>query len=139
MTACFCSGPTNSDKDFLSLRFKYFFAFLALIALLAKLAPLVNAKPPGTPMFTKASVIFPEALSCAVSSKIFMPSKNFSTFAAVLVSAPKSINCAPKDITPSGIFIAPEAIPAKADSINPTSFSSGSSSSDPTSREGNED
>ena len=54
------------------------------------------------------------ALSSATSSKGFNLSKNCSTSAAVSVPAPKSINSAPKETTPSGIFKRPDAIPAAA-------------------------
>jgi hypothetical protein len=40
-----------------------------------------------------------------------MSSKNCSTDAAVLVPTPKSINSAPKETTPSGTLIRPDAIP----------------------------
>ena len=103
---------------------KYCFAFFALIALFARLAPLVKAIPPGIPKLIKVSVIFPAVVASAFSSKGFISSKKFSTFAAVLLSVPKSIKLAPNEIAPSGIFIIPEAIPDKTDSIVPTLFSS---------------
>ena len=94
--------------------------------MLARLAPLVKAIPPGTPKLTKVSTILPAAVASAASSKGLISSKNFSTFAAVFVSAPKSYREAPKETTPSGILIKPETTPDKTDSITPTSFSSGS-------------
>ena len=68
---------------------------------------------PGTPTCTKVSANLPIALSSATSSNILMVSKAFSTFAAVSVSKPKSINSAPNDIIPSGTFIKPDATPAR--------------------------
>ena len=52
------------------------------------------------------------ALSSATSSNTFILSNNFSTSTAVFVSKPKSISSAPRDITPSGTLIIPDAIPA---------------------------
>ena len=69
---------------------------------------------PGTPICIIASVSLPIPLSSATSSKGFNLSKNCSTLAAVSVPAPKSINSAPRDTTPSGIFIIPDIIPAAA-------------------------
>jgi hypothetical protein len=77
-------------------------------SLVASFAPAT----PGTPICTKASVNLPIALCSATSSNGFILSKNCSTDAAVSVPAPKSINSAPKDTTPSGTFIKPDANPA---------------------------
>ena len=105
---------------------KYFFAFFPLIAAFAKLAPLVKAIPPGIPRLTNVSVIFPAVVASAASSKGLISSNHCSTFAALLVPAPRSMRLAPKDITPSGILIRPEAIPDKTDSKVPTLFSGSS-------------
>jgi hypothetical protein len=69
---------------------------------------------PGTATCTIASVSLPIAFSSAISSNGFNLSKKFSTSAARLVSAPKSINSAPNENTPSGIFNNPDAIPDAA-------------------------
>ena len=71
--------------------------------------------PTGTPMFVITSLILPAAVASAYSSKGFIFAKNSSTFAAVLVSAPRSIKFAPKETNPSGILNKPEPIPAKKD------------------------
>ena len=88
-------------------------AFNALVVnfLAAALAAL-NPIPPGTAICVIASVNLPIVLSSAVSSNIFILSKNSSTDDAVSESAPRSISSAPRDITPSGIFIAPDNNPA---------------------------
>ena len=84
-------------------------AFNAFVAsVVASFAPA----PPGIPICINASVILPMALSSAISSKGFNVSKKVSTLAAVFVSAPRSINSAPKDTTPSTVLIAPDANPA---------------------------
>ena len=74
-------------------------------------------------MLTRSSVILPAAVASAFSSKGFILSKNCSTFAALFVSAPRSISSAPKDTKPSGIFIRPYAMPDRTDSTTPTSLS----------------
>jgi hypothetical protein len=50
-----------------------------------------------------------------VSSKIFMSSKNLSTSATALESAPRSMSSAPRDTTPSIVLINPDAKPAPTD------------------------
>ena len=77
---------------------------------------MANLKPtaPGIPTCTNASVRRPAALSPAISSKGLSLSKKTSTSDAISVPAPKSINSAPNDTTPSGILINPDAIPAVA-------------------------
>ena len=59
-----------------------------------------------------ACVNLPIVLSSAVSSNIFILSKNLSTSAAVSESAPRSTSSAPKDTIPSGILITPDTRPA---------------------------
>ena len=98
---------------------KYLPAFLPAIATFAKLLPALNAIPPGTPMLIISSVILPAVVASAASSNGFILSKNSSTDAAVLVSAPKSINDAPNENIPSGILNKPDPIPAKVDLIAP--------------------
>ena len=82
------------------------------------------AAPTGTPIFVIISLILPAVVASAYSSKGFIFAKNSSTFAAVLVSAPRSIKFAPKETKPSGILNKPEPIPAKKDPklLTPTSF-----------------
>ena len=87
-------------------------AFFACIALVAKVVASLAPAAPGIPIWTNASVSLPTALSSAISSKGFNLSKNASTCAAVSVSAPRSMSSAPKDTTPSTVFIRPEAAPA---------------------------
>ena len=92
--------------------------------LFANVLATLNATPPGTPMFVITSLIFPAVVASAYSSKgfIFLQTTS-STFAAVLVSAPRSIKFAPKETNPSGILNKPEPIPAKKDPIVLTSTS----------------
>ena len=68
--------------------------------------------PPGIPICTKASDNLPIALCSAISSNGLSLSKNASTCAAVFVSAPRSMSSAPRDTTPSTVFIRPEPRPA---------------------------
>ena len=75
------------------------------------------------------SVSFPVRVCSATSSNGFILSKNSSTPVAVSVSNPKSISSAPKETKPSGIFKAPDAIPAKKDLKKPGDLSSFASSS----------
>ena len=82
---------------------------------------------PGTPICVNISANLPIVLSSAISSNGFILSKNCSTDAAVLVPAPKSISSAPKDTTPSGTFIKPDAIPATKAVAPETSLSSSAS------------
>ena len=89
------------------------FAFFAFNALSANLVAVLNPIAPGIPTCTNASVILPAAFSDAISSNGFILSKNCSTCAALLVSKPRSISSAPRDITPSGTYIRPDAIPAR--------------------------
>jgi hypothetical protein len=101
-----------------------FFAFNALVAsLVASFAPAA----PGIPICTNASVSLPTALCSAISSNGLILSKNCSTDAAVFVPAPKSINSAPSDTTPSGTLIKPDAIPATKAVAPDTSLSSSAS------------
>ena len=97
----------------------YALALLAFKALavnfLAALFATLNPTPPGTAIWTMASVNFPINLSSATSSKGFNLSKNSSTSAALSVSIPRSINSAPNETIPSGILIIPDARPAAKD------------------------
>ena len=98
---------------------KYFPSFLDLNAALAIAAPLVNATAPGTPMLTSASVILPAVVASAFSSKSVRSSNHFSTSAALLVPAPRSINVAPRENNPFGIEIRPDPTPASMECIVP--------------------
>ena len=89
---------------------------------------MVKANPPGTPILTNNSVIFPAVVASAISSKTVKSSNHFSTLAALSVSDPKSVRVAPKENKPLGIDIKPDPIPAKTEAILPTSFSGPSSS-----------
>ena len=100
-------------------RTKYFFNFLDCKALLARLAPLVKAIPPGTPMLTNVSVIFPIVVASAFSSKSVRSSNHFSTSTAFLVSAPKSIRDAPRENKPLGMAIRPDPTPASMECMVP--------------------
>ena len=95
--------------------FKYRPLLVAAIALLAKALPALNATPPGIPMLTINSVILPAVVASAISSNSVRSSKNFSTSAALFVSAPRSIKVAPSEKNPLGIDIIPEPIPANTD------------------------
>ena len=89
-------------------------------SLLAIFAPAVA----GTPIWTSACNILPDALASAVSSNIFIVSNADSTLAAALLVIPeKSKSSAPNETKPSGILIIPEAIPANADSNDDISLS----------------
>ena len=96
------------------LRSKYLSAFLAFKAFVAILRATLKPIAPGTPICTNASTNLPAAFSCAISSNGFILSKNTSTSAARFVSAPKSINSAPNETTPSGTLIIPDTNPAAA-------------------------
>ena len=91
---------------------KYFLSFLDRNATFARAAPLVNAIDPGTPMLTSASVILPAVVASAFSSHSVKSSNHFSTSAALLVSAPRSIKVAPRENKPFGIGIRPDPTPA---------------------------
>ena len=87
-------------------------ALLVFKALSANFCPNLKPTPPGIPICVNASVSLPTALLWAYSSKGLSLSKNCSTSAAVSVSAPKSINSAASENTPSGTLMIPDAIPA---------------------------
>ena len=86
-----------------------------MIALSANFVAALNPAVPGIPICVNTSVSLPTTLSCAVSSNIFMSSKNCSTPAAVLESAPRSMSSAPRDTTPSTVLRIPDAQPAATD------------------------
>ena len=86
-----------------------------MIALSASLVAALNPAVPGIPICVNTSTSLPATLSCAVSSNIFTSSKNCSTLAAVLESAPRSMSSAPKDTTPSTVLRIPDAKPAATD------------------------
>ena len=96
----------------------------ALIAFSASLLPSLKPYPPGIPMLTSSSVIFPAAVASALSSNVVRSSKNCSTSAALLVPAPRSISVAPNENAPLGIAIKPDAMPDRTDSIVPTRLKS---------------
>ena len=81
---------------------KYLPAFLVLNAVLAMEVPILKPTPPGTPMLTNSSAIFPAVVASAFSSHSVRSSKYFSTCAALLVPAPRSIKDAPKEKIPLG-------------------------------------
>jgi len=85
---------------------------------------ILPATPTGMARLVRISLILPAVVASAYSSKGFMSAKNFSTFSAVLVSAPKSIKLAPIETKPSGILNKPEPIPAKKEPrlLTPTSL-----------------
>ena len=66
-------------------------------------------------MLTNVSVILPAVVASACSSNVVRSSKYFSTSAALLVSAPRSMRLAPSDAKPFGIAIRPEPTPASID------------------------
>ena len=108
-----------SSNNFGSLSFTYLPFCLANIADLASpLAPF-KAIPPGIPMLTNNSVIFPAAVASAFSSNSVRSSKNCSTAAALPVLAPRSKRLAPREKKPLGIAMIPDAIPDSIDSITP--------------------
>jgi len=74
-------------------------------------------------MLVNISLILPAVVASAYSSNGLIVAKNFSTFSAVFVSAPKSIKFAPIENKPSGILKKPEPIPAKKEPklLTPTS------------------
>ena len=92
--------------------FKYLPPFFPAKATSANLPAVFAASPAGTARLTNNSDILPAVVCCAYSSKGFISAKNSSTSVAVSVPAPKSINVAPRDTTPSGILKKPEPIPA---------------------------
>ena len=100
---------------------KYLPAFFAVKAALVKPLPILKANPPGIPMLTISSVIFPAAVASAASSKGLISAKNCSTASARSLSTPKSIRVAPKVAAPSKILKTPEPIPAAMDVARPTS------------------
>ena len=68
--------------------------------------PLATLKPtpPGTPMLTKSSVIFPAAVASAFSSNSVRSSNHCSTASAALPeSTPRSRSVAPNENKPLGI------------------------------------
>ena len=87
----------------LSTKPKYLPAFLDVSAVCASLVPTLKPIPPGTPILTNSSVIFPAVVAAAFSSKVVRSSNHFSTAAALLVSAPRSMSVAPKEKIPLGI------------------------------------
>ena len=92
----------------------------ASIEVFAMLLALLNATPPGTPMFTNSFVIFPAAVASAFSSNSVRLSNHASTCAALPLSTPRSIMLAPREKKPLGIPIRPDATPDSIDSIVPT-------------------
>jgi len=92
----------------------------ASIAALDKPAALLNAIPPGIPMFTNASVILPAAVASAFSSNSVRSSNHLSTAAALPLLTPRSIRLAPSEKKPFGIAIKPDATPDNIDSSVPT-------------------
>ena len=70
---------------------------------MANLVPILKPMPPGTPMLTKSSVIFPAVVAAAFSSQVVRSSNHCSTAAALLVSAPRSMSVAPRENMPLGI------------------------------------
>ena len=108
---------------------KYLPLFLAISADLAKLLPALKAKPPGTARLVIISVSLPAVVASAISSNGFIFAKNFSTSAALLVSAPRSISVAPSDTKPSGILNKPEPKPASTETIVLVSLSCSASKS----------
>ena len=105
-------APSWTALDF---KLAYVPAFFALIALSANLVASLKPTPPGIPICVNTSTSLPTVLSCAVSSKIFMSSKNLSISATLLESAPRSMSSAPRDTTPSTVLINPDARPAPID------------------------
>ena len=99
-------------------------AFFPAIALLVAVLAILAATPAGIAILVKISLILPAVVASAYSSNGFIVAKNFSTFSAVFVSAPKSIKFAPIETKPSGILNKPEPIPAKKDPklLTPTSL-----------------
>ena len=85
---------------------------------------ILVAAPTGISILVNTSVILPAVVASAYSSKGFMSAKNFSTFSAVFVSAPRSIKLAPIETNHSGILNKPEPIPAKKEPklLTPTSL-----------------
>ena len=71
----------------------------AMVALPNPLAAL-NARPPGTPMLTISSVIFPIPVAAAASSKGLMSAKYCSTASTLSLSTPKSNSAAPNVAAP---------------------------------------
>ena len=59
--------------------------------------------PPGTPMLTRSSVIFPAAVASAFSSHSVRSSNHCSTDAALPESTPRSRSVAPNENKPLGI------------------------------------
>ena len=110
-----------------ALKLTYLPAFFARIAFVANVVANLAPAPPGKPICINASVSLPTALCSAISSKGFKLSKNVSTFAAVLVSAPKSISSAPNDTTPSTVLIKPDPTAAENAAAPPTSLGSSKS------------
>ena len=96
---------------------KYFPSFLPWNALLARALPTLSPIVPGIPTLTRTSAIFPAAVASAFSSHSVRSSNHFSTSAALLVSAPRSMSSAPRETIPLGIAIKPDPIPARIDSI----------------------
>ena len=86
-----------------------FFAFNAFVAnVVASFAPAA----PGIPICINASESLPMALCSAISSSGLSLSKNASTCAAEFSVAPRSKSSAPRDTTPSTVFMAPDPSPA---------------------------
>ena len=100
--------------------FTYLLFLDANIADLAKLPAPLKAKPPGIPMLTNSSVIFPAAVASAFSSRSVRSSNQASTLAALPLSTPRSKRLAPNEKKPLGIDIKPEPTPASIDSNTPT-------------------
>ena len=110
----------RSSNNFGSLSFTYLPFCLANIADFANPLALFKAIPPGIPMLTNSSVIFPAVVASAFSSNSVRSSNHCSTAAALPVLAPRSIKLAPKEKKPLGIAITPDTMPDSIDSIVPT-------------------
>ena len=82
------SAFAAASVTLLDFKFAYVPAFFAFNALSASLVAALKPIPPGIPICVNTSTSLPATLSCAVSSNIFISSKNFSTSPAVLLSAP---------------------------------------------------
>ena len=102
------------------LRFTYLPFLAASIAAFDIPLAALKAIPPGIPMLTNSSVIFPAAVASAFSSHSVRSSNHCSTAAALPLLTPKSIRLAPRENKPFGIAIKPEPTPASIDSNVPT-------------------
>ena len=87
----------------MSVILKYLPNFLDLNAVLAMDVPILKPTPPGIPMLTNNSAIFPAVVAAAFSSRLVKSSKYFSTCAALFVPAPRSMRLAPSEKIPLGI------------------------------------